>query len=245
MRVGTKSRLVFKGVSWFFLLLWCCSLVSCVPRVNVLTDTYSDKKVIPQGFQPCATFAVIEPSSLRPSVDQNVLLDREVRYKIEKILVSQGYRTSCPECADYLVHFFYGMNSDTKMVLSPFYLPGTTKCTQGKSVGYRDGEFQRRDYFQTTTTSGTVDWLPVEVPFNTRWLVIKVFDKARMAQTESALLWNGSSISIGASHDLRDILNYLLVANLQFFGQATSKQICGGIYKNASVIRWLQEDRLR
>jgi hypothetical protein len=59
-----------------------------------------------------------------------------------------------------------------------------------------------------------------------RWLLIKVVEgPAYRTQKVSRPIWVGEARSVGASSDLRTVLNYLLVAEFKEFGKNTGKAI--------------------
>jgi hypothetical protein len=59
-----------------------------------------------------------------------------------------------------------------------------------------------------------------------RWLLIKVVKgPAHPAQKTAPPVWVGEARSVGASSDLRVVLNYLLVADFREFGKNTGKAV--------------------
>ena len=59
-----------------------------------------------------------------------------------------------------------------------------------------------------------------------RWLLIKVVEgPAYRTQKISRPVWVGEARSVGASSDLRTVLNYLLVADFKEFGRNTGQAV--------------------
>ena len=59
-----------------------------------------------------------------------------------------------------------------------------------------------------------------------RWLVLNVVEgPAYRTQKISRPVWVGEARSVGASSDLRTVLNYLLVADFREFGKNTGKAV--------------------
>jgi hypothetical protein len=59
-----------------------------------------------------------------------------------------------------------------------------------------------------------------------RWLLINVVEgPAYRARKDTRPVWTGEARSLGASSDLRTVLNYLLVADFKEFGKNTGKAI--------------------
>jgi hypothetical protein len=65
-----------------------------------------------------------------------------------------------------------------------------------------------------------------DASFYDRWLQIKVVEgPAYRTQKISRPVWVGEARSVGASSDLRVVLNYLLVADFKEFGMNTGKAV--------------------
>jgi hypothetical protein len=202
-----------KPVSFLAMLvigLWlsgCSSVSTYTIKVNGYTDPGTPGLIKPGGF-----FCVIENQDAK-----NPLLDKEIKEKINKLLITHGYPTTTFEKADYYLFFGYGMGEPRSVsVATPDYFGsfgwgwggGYSWGGPAVSVGIPWG--------------GSVD----SATLFDRWLLIKVVEgPAYRTQKTSPPVWVGEARSVGASSDLRQVLNYLLVANFKEFGKNTGKAV--------------------
>jgi hypothetical protein len=141
----------------------------------------------------------------------NPLLEKEVATKIGRLLEQQGYRSSSPEKADFRLTFSYGMDRGPVRIES-IRRPQTVRTY---------------DPDKTTTSYSTVDtYQPVSIQYFVRSLAVRVFDARKLRESGDAeVVWAADTLSEGTSADLRETLNYLLVATFEHFGQDTGKAI--------------------
>ena len=84
------------------------------------------------------------------------------------------------------------------------------------------GRLGRPLRFRRDTLGGSAD----SATLYDRWLLIKVVEgSAYRTQKTSPPVWVGEARSVGASSDLRLVLNYLLVADFKEFGKNTGKAV--------------------
>jgi Domain of unknown function (DUF4136) len=195
--------------------LWmagCSTAPTYTIKVNGYTDPGAPAPVKPGGF-----FCVMDNPETK-----NPLLEKEIKEKISKLLVTHGYPVTTFEKADYFLFFAYGMGEPRSVsTFAPDYYGGV-----GWGLGYGRG--------------GWGGWggpsIAVGVPFGgypadsvtlyDRWLLIKVVEgQAHRAQKAAPPVWVGEARSVGASSDLRVVLNYLLVADFKEFGKNTGKAL--------------------
>jgi hypothetical protein len=192
----------------------CSTVSSYTVRVNGYTDPGTPAPIKPGGF-----FYVIENKEA-----QNPLLEAEVKGKITKLLETRGYSVTTFEKADYFLFFAYGMGEPRSVsTITPDYYSG---FGWGWGGGYGRG--------------GWGGWggpsIAIGVPYggyavdsttlNDRWLLIKVVEgSAYRTQKISRPVWVGEARSVGASSDLRLVLNYLLVADFKEFGKNTGQAV--------------------
>ncbi len=188
-----------------FGLLGCANYYSV--KVNGYTGAGTTGEIKSGG-----TFFVMENKEAK-----NPLLEAEIREKITRLLEERGYPVTTKfDKADYYLFFNYGMGEPRNVtVVTPDY-------GWGWGVGFGGGPGW---YFLV----GAV-WCPTHRYANTttydRWLLINVVEgPPYRANKESRPVWVGEAKSLGASSDLRVVLNYLLVADFKEFGKNTGKAI--------------------
>ena len=175
-----------------------CTTVYTV-RVNgfsKLDETIKEKTSI---------YVTVDPNS------QNPIFDNEIKTKIEILLKEQGYvPASDVELSDYRLAFQISLDSRRVSGYTPLYRP---------FVSFHDGYWG--DYH-----FGYTSYVPYVDTYYDHWLVLKVFapDPDAAPQAEQ-VVWIGEAVAGTSVADLRHVVNYLLVAGLEYFGEDTGKQM--------------------
>jgi hypothetical protein len=209
-----------KRVLGFFLLgifgvtfLGCASVRTYQVQVNGYTEGAAS------SFGPGASLFVMEDQKA-----QNPLLEKEVKAKIERLLAKNGYLLVPYDRAEYYLFFAYGMGApQTVSVTTPSWGIGwgfgTGYCGPGVSTGIYwpgCGPFY-------TETKALYD----------RWLRLTVVEGKYYRETgKSRSVWVGEARSTGASSDLREVLNSLLIAAFEHMGKNTGKAVMTRIKQN-------------
>jgi hypothetical protein len=208
-----------KFLGLFLLVLLSAAAFGCasVRVYQVQVNGYTESAG--PSLAPGASLFVLEDQKA-----QNPLLEKEVKAKIEKVLVKQGYLLVPYERADYYVLFTYGLgNPQTVSVTAPTWSVGlgfgTGYCGPGVGYGFYwpgCGPFY-------TETQALYD----------RWLRVNVVEGKYYRETgKSRPVWVGEAHSTGASSDLREVMNPLLVAAFEQFGRNTGKALPTTIKQN-------------
>lgn len=189
---------------YLFSLLMVFLCVGCGASYSVGINGYSasgQSLQIPQAASICVVTDGNAP---------NPILEKEVGAKIEKLLTEKGYRVK-QDKADYFLRFSYGIDAGRTV---------TEAIPVHRPMFYDEYPFSGFYWYGYTT------YMPYSEVIHTRWLVLKLFegppDKASKAAEP---LWIGEVTSAGTSSDLRELLNYMLVAAFEHFGQDTRRQI--------------------
>ena len=188
-----------------------CSTVSPYSvRVNGYTAPGAPAPIKPGGF-----FCVVENKEAK-----NLLLEAEVKGKITKLLETRGYPVTTLDRADYCLLFAYGMGEPRSAgVATPDYF---------SSVGWGWGGGYGWGGWGGPAVSVGIPWggSAAGATLYERWLVIKVVPgPAYRARQDTPPVWVGEARSVGASSDLRMVLNYLLVADFKEFGKNTGQAV--------------------
>jgi hypothetical protein len=217
-------------------------LISGCAMCQVRTNTFLDKSLgishIPEG----SSFAVVVNKE-----SENPIFDKEVKAKIEYLLKKNGYAVTTPENAEYFIK--YGYSIDTGKTVSstgvrPVFQPGQTTYTTGTANVYGSGGSAQGTYSGTTTSSGTVQYVPIAVSRRdyTRTLFLNVYDgnNYRSNETDNPV-WVGNTVSVGTTSDLREMIDYLLIGTFQYFGQDTGKMKKSTFAMNSPEAKELNE----
>jgi hypothetical protein len=155
-----------------------------------------------------------ENASICVTVDpnsQNPIFDKEIKAKIEMLLKEHGYiPASDIKVSDYRLAFQVGLNSHRVTSYTPFYHP---------YVGFHNRYWGNYDF-------GYTRYVPYFETFYNQWLVMKVFaPEPGTAARNEKVVWIGEAMVGTDAADLRQVVNYLLVANFEYFGRDTERQM--------------------
>ena len=194
--------------------LWlsgCSTATTYTIKVNGYTDPGAPMPVKPGSF-----FCVIDNQETK-----NPLLEKEIKEKINKLLITHGYPVTTFEKADYYLFFAYGMGEPRSAgTAAPDYYGGF-----GWGAGYGRGGWG--GWGGPSVVLGVpFGGYPADTTLYDRWLQIKVVEgPVYRTQKISRPVWVGEARSVGTSSDLRMVLNYLLVADFREFGKNTGHAV--------------------
>lgn len=201
-----------KTIGFMALLVMGCCFSGCSTgsiyqiKVNGYTDTGTAQQIRPGG-----SFWVIDNKEAK-----NPLLEQEIKGKITKLLETRGYSVTTFEKAEYYLSFGYGMGEPRSVTVAGYDYYGGI----GWGMGYGWGG----PGFSIGAPFGT--YAAPNATLYDRWLLINVVEgPAYRTQKVSRPVWVGEARSVGASSDLRTVLNYLLVADFKEFGKNTGKAV--------------------
>jgi hypothetical protein len=204
-------------------------LPGCASYYRVRVNGYSDGAQSADRIQPGASFYVRENKNA-----SNLLLEKEIKNKIETLLQDKGYSINSYETAGYLLDFVYTMGSGrTVSDVQPVYTPGErseveTVTSSGKV---------RRSY---VTTPGYTTYVPYKITQYTASLTLTVLDAGLIRSVkEEKPLWIGEISSVREDSDLREAVNYLLVAGFGQFGKNTGKSFTVTVSGDAPQLKKL------
>jgi hypothetical protein len=200
------------AIKFLVLLVLGLTLSGCAgPLYHIKVNGYTSPATT-QRIRPGGSFFVMSDKKVK-----NPLLEMEVKDKIQKLLQSHGYPVTSFEKADYYLFFSYGLGEPRNVsVVEPDYSIG---WGGGWGPGYGWGG---PAFFFTVPPWGYTE----ETTLYDRWLLINVVEgPAYRSHQGSQPVWVGEARSLGASSDLRTVLNYLLVADFQKFGKNTGKAV--------------------
>jgi len=192
----------------FYLLLFIginLGTVGCISRYAINVTGYLDTEKS-FSFTPNNSFFVVQNTKA-----ENSLLEKEVASKIRNLLVEKSYPQVSAEEADFHIVYWYGID------LGPLH---TETVPIHRNIPSYNPYIGAR-FFNTETTYKTYS-----VQYHTRSLSIRVIDAHKSRDLNQAeVIWAADTVSEGESSDLREALNYLLVATFDYFGQDTEKAV--------------------
>jgi hypothetical protein len=204
-------------------------LAACA--LDVRTTGFLDRSagiaVLPNG----ATFAVLENAAA-----SNPIFDREIKAKIERLLVKAGYRLDASDKARYQLSYGYGIASGLRSRAVTSYGPPQTQI-----ITVSDGKGGVAT--QAVMTPGTASVIPMVSVEYTKQLTLKVTEAAGSADgRKESVVWMGETLSMDPSSDLRTDIDYLLVVAFMYFGRDTGKQVSVSIGRENSAVDELRRD---
>jgi hypothetical protein len=165
---------------------------------------------------------VPESASISVITDSNApnpFLEEEIGMKIQTLLDAKGYDTEAKQPSYYLL-FDYGIG------------PGET-VTETIPVYRPRGYYEDPPFF-----SGYTTYVPYSEVVYTRWLVLRLADGHVYRDSRKVEpLWIGEAASAGSSSDLREVINYMLIAAFEYFGKDTGRQV--------SEFIWHKDERVQ
>jgi hypothetical protein len=203
------------------LALAAVGATGCTQSYIVHVDAFADPdKPVTQGASICV---VMDPNAGNP------ILRRQVGSKIGELLRDYGYTTvETRQAATYLLTFEMGLNSDQVLDYVPMYRP----------FGWYYGRPFGRMGFGYSTYVPYIDTVFVH------WLRIKVLTKDGATIDQANVIWLGEALLGSDSPDLRQAINYLLVACIDHFGQDTGRWVAETINVDDPRIAGMTEGRL-
>lgn len=206
-------------------------LPGCMKQIQVSSNTFADKTIIPCGFAAGQSFSV---SSLNGSPQ---LFEKEVSQKIAHALEEMEYEIELTSPADFDLYYAYERTSRKELINTPKYIPGTEQRTYGSGNAYGNGHSPfgcyhnsgSVQYQETTTTSGSIVYVPETITIFTHKISIDVYRINPFLRNEKKqLVWQGSAICCDSSGDRRYIIDYLLKSIFKHFGKDTKKNVHKG-----------------
>jgi hypothetical protein len=215
-------------------------------------NTYADVSKIPAGFSKEDSFMVSGGSIVNGIEVKSELQTKELTKKVNIILKKLGYQVAnCLQDAKYCILFNYGLTSESKILNTTKYIPGTSVTTTGSLNGIYGYYGQ---YKEQSQSSGTYILVPEEYTFYTKFLSFHVYDANAMhIALEDAknselklppVIWHGFTQNIDQGADLRLYLDFLCISLCNLIGKNTPGTINTYIYEDDEVIIWLRNTYL-
>jgi hypothetical protein len=186
----------------FLLTLPICA-AGCTSTYMVHVNGFSE--VNEPIKENASIYVAVDPNSRNP------IFDNEIKTRIETLLKQQGYVPAANvEHSNYRLAFETGLDSHSVSGYTPLYRP---------YFGFR-GRYWGYYHF------GYYGYVPYIDTYYDQWLIIRVFaPKPGDSTGTGQVIWIGEAMVATDDADLRQVVNYLLVAVFEHFGQDTGRQI--------------------
>jgi hypothetical protein len=210
------------------LLSFLVVLPGCMKQIHVASNTFADRTIIPCGFSAGQSFSIASTNN-----SQN-LFEKEVSQKIAYTLEEMGYEIAVTKPADFELQYRYERTSSKELINTPKYVPGTEQTTYGTGNAHGNactpfGCYHNSGsvhYQETTTTSGSIVYVPETVTLFTHKISIDVYRiNPFLRDKKKELVWQGSAVCCDRSPDRRYIMDYLLQSVFKHFGKDTKKNV--------------------
>lgn len=203
-------------------LLAGCAGVAYQVRVNGYTEGAT-----PYMPVPGSSFFVLEnPEAANP------LLEKEVKAKVQKLLILQGFALAPAAQADYHLKFAYGLGTPGGAAVSSPQI--------GIGIGFGYGRWGPGPYWGSGVYWPGPYYVETQPLFH-RWLQVQVAEgKTHRATGRFQPVWVGEAASTGTSADLREVVTPLLLAVFSQFGKNTGKAVPTRISRDDPRFRELE-----
>jgi hypothetical protein len=199
----SRERVTMIRLMWILIAAAAC-MAGCTPSYRVHVNTYSD--LAEPIDQSAPIYVASDPNS------QNPILRRQIATKIRDLLEGNGHNpVEKLEAAAYVLTFEMGMDSERVLEYAPLYRP-----YGGYYGGYHRGLYGPRFGWGGF---GYTTYMPYIETVYTHWLRMRLYS-ARDADQKlpsRQTVWLGEAVTGTGNPDLREAVDYLLAACLEYF----------------------------
>jgi hypothetical protein len=216
-----KKLAMNKVLGIFLLGLLSIAKFACAPTRTYLVQVNGYTDSAAPMLAPGASLFVIEDHKV-----QNPLIEKEIKRKIDNLLVKHGYILAPYDKAEFYLFIAYGLGApQTVSVTGPL---GPGRCWS--ELGY--SAYLPEAYGPYCTDTFTVYG---------RWLRLTVVEGKYHRETgKLRTVWVGEARSTGTSSNLREVLSPMLIAAFEQFGKNTGKALPTRIKQNDPRLKELE-----
>ncbi len=190
--------------AWVLIMAAACA-AGCTPTYRVRVNAYSDLAEPLSRTAP--VYVAGDPNASNP------ILGKQLASKIRDLLQGDGYSMVETEPgAAYVLTFEAGIDSQRVVDYTPLYGP-----VGGYYYGRPGGRFG--------WGFGYMTYVPYVDMVYTHWLKIRLYAKDPDQQTYNKMAWLGEASLGSGNAELREVVNYLLAACLEYFGADTREWV--------------------
>ena len=188
--------MVFRRTMTAFTSLLCLFVTCLIGCVHHRVTTYLSQDHVFPNPTPAISIAVSVSS-----IPSEALLEREVKHKLVKLLTEKGYETADRHSANYELLASFGIDNGAERI-------GSRPVTNQGVTTYK-------------TTSATVYSRMLRLTL----VSLDAAEYGDPAQNDEAVCWSAITRSRGSSSDIRTMIDYLLVATMDYWGVDTGKEV--------------------
>jgi hypothetical protein len=202
------------------LALAAAGAAGCTPAYRVHVNTFVD----PAGpvSKSAPIYVATDPNSRNP------ILSRQIEAKIKTLLQGYGYDpVDKAEAAKYSLTFRAGVDSERVVDYTPVHGP-FGGFYGGFGGGWRYGYTAYTPYIETVYT---------------HWLEMKLYVRDEGARDRREPVWIGEAVVGRNDPELREAVNYLLIACLDYLGVDTEEWVTMRIERDDPRVLGTVEER--
>lgn len=204
-----------------------CDNVNVYYHVDI--NSYLDTGV--NLIAPGTPFHVAED----PNAD-NLIFESQVRAKIEKLLVANGYRIADADSADYWLAFKYGADSGVRIDRTyNIYIPGQVVTT------WVPGAFG--GHVMSRQEPGRMEHVHDSDILFTQWLMLHVYERAAVvnASQKPKPLWIGEVVLVDEVSNLREYVDLMLVGGFDQWMEDTGGPVTTNVRTDHELVKFLRK----
>ena len=187
----------------------------CSPKYRVHVNGFVDNEAR-TAIDPPLCVTVDEAMNT-----DNPLFQTEIRRKIETVLGAYGHEVCPAESADYELRFRYG--TDGARTIERDYL----HHEPGHTIRVRTHDSEGRSSYSRYYVPGTTYWRTRSETVFSFWLVLSLYDlkQSKPAEQTKRPIWMGEMTVHSGSSDWRSMVDPMLIAGFEYFGQDTGERV--------------------
>ncbi len=247
-----------------FIILPLILLSACTKQIEL--QTYVDIDLLPNAFAKGSSFFIFTDSK------NEQFLAKETSKKISYLLKDQGYRIADKQTAQYYLFFNYDLEAEKRIVRVPTPVGHTTVSRSGQAYGYGYGSSYgtnngtvigdvnahwHGNHSSEYSSSGTVHYndqvvatqtayVPHEMIAFNKAIVIQIYDANIYRNSmEEKKVWQSIACNFDEDGDLRNSLDFLLIASLDYLGKDTQRFVSVSLKNNSKEIKDLRNSYLQ
>ncbi len=217
-----KKGMNMGRATWVFIAVATCT-AGCTPTYRVHVNTYSDLAEPLSRTAPI--YVAADPNA------QNPILRKQIASKIRDLLEGNGHNpVEKAQTGAYALTFEVGIDSQRVVDYAPVYGPFAGYYYHGRHRGRFGWGFGYETYVPYIDTVYT-HWLKMRLYAATE--ASRQADADEVSQPpEGKMVWLGEATLGTGNPEVREAVNYLLAACLEYFGADTREWVAVAIRKD-------------
>lgn len=247
-----------------FIIVPLVLLSACTKQVEL--QTYANIDSIPNGFSKGSSFFIFTD----PKNEQ--FLAKETSRKISYLLKDQGYCIADKHSAQYYLFFNYDLEAEKRIVRVPIPVGHTTVSSSGQIYGHEYGSshgtsngtifgdvnghwygnnasqssYSGTAHYNNQVVATQTAYVPHEMIAFNKAIIIQIYDaNAYKNSMGEKKVWQSIACNFDEDGDLRNSLDFLLIASLEYLGKDTQRFVSVSLRNNSKEIKDLRSSYLQ